>query len=685
MARKRIFQKKFLIASIAGITLCFTLVISVYLFSFLLGPPQLVNDQNTIYHSNSGEVIGEERGVENRYWLSLDEIPSSFMDATLAIEDQHFYDHNGFDFKRILGAALSDFKNFSLKEGASTLTQQYARNLYLTHEKTWTRKLKEAFYTVRLEMYYSKDEILEGYLNTIYYGHGAYGVEAASRYFFDESAIDLTLAEAAMLAGIPKGPTYYSPFNDSQRAKTRQHLILNAMLDNEMITEENHYLAKREQLAFNEQKNEQEHEIAPYFQDYVLLEASNILDLDSETVRSGGYHIHTTLDVDLQDELMDKINTVIHPTSDIEVGAISMNPHTGAIQALAGGRDYEQSQYNRAIWAERMPGSAFKPFLYYAALSNGYTPSTQLMSKPTAFELSDGKVYKPANFNNYYADDLITLAQALALSDNIYAVKTNLFLGAEQLVDTARSFGIDSYLPAVPSLALGTATVTLKDMVAGYGRLANGGYEINGFTIEKIVDRQDNTVYEKDVDDQKQVLKPTTAFILSHLMTGMFDRALDGYMAVTGSSIANNITRTYAGKSGTTDSDSWMIGFSPEVVTGVWTGYDDNRPIEKVKETTYAKDVWATYMEAAHQGLPFSTFDVPSGVTGLPIDPTTGKRATPYCDTSRVMYFEKGSEPMSYCSDHYHGEERDDIMERGRDSEKESDGGIFKKWFDVFF
>src|SRR5699024_3408848 len=214
-----------------------------------------------------------------------------------------------------------------------------------------------------------------------------------------------------------------------------------------------------------------------------------------------------------------------------------------------------------------------KPFLYYTALNNGYTPTTMLMSKPTAFRLEDGEVYQPSNYNGYYANEQITLAQALALSDNVYAVKTNLYVGPEKLAETANKFGITSELPAVPSVALGTASVTLENMVTGYGMLANGGYDIQGHTVEKIVDRHGNTVFERKQDEKKRVLDPQSAFVLTQLMTGMFDRALDGYMSVTGSSIADQLTRDYAGKSGTTETDSWMIGYSPSLVTGIWTGY----------------------------------------------------------------------------------------------------------------
>lgn len=669
-----IFLKKHLLLAglLSTVILAVSFVVGIYFISFLLGPPQLLNEQNTTLYSNNQEVIGEESGTASGDKVALDEISPDLIDATILVEDKRFYKHKGLDFIRIFGAVLSDIKNLSLKEGASTITQQLAKNLYLTHEKTWTRKLKEAFYTIRLEMYYSKDEILAAYLNSIYYGHGANGIEAASHYFFNKSAKELDLAEAAMLAGIPKGPTYYSPFNDQKRAKKRQIHILSLLRDAGHITEAAYDVAVNEPLNYVKTTEQERDKIGPYFQDMVLQEAAKVLEIGQEPIRSGGFQIYTTLETDLQKQLEEEIAGTIQAKNELEVGAIAMDPNDGGIQALVGGRDYEKSSFNRAYAAKRMPGSTFKPFLYYAALDNGYTPSTKLMSKPTVFELDDGDVYNPSNFNGYYANKPITLAQALALSDNIFAVKTNMFLGADKLVDTAEDFGITSKLPAVPSLALGTATVSIEEMVAGYGMLANGGHDMESHTIDKIIDPQGKIVFERDDKPGKQVLDPKNTFILTQLMTGMFDPALNGYMAVTGSTIADKLTRTYAGKSGTTNGDSWMIGYSPTLVTGIWTGYDDNRPMEVVSEVAYAKNIWAGFMEAAHAGTPERKFSVPADVVGVSVDPETGDLATPYCPESRVMYFEKGMEPQKHCMTHFpskgHGEEsnkkRKGAMER---------------------
>src|SRR5690625_2129721 len=656
--------------------------IGIYTWSFLLGPPPLVSEQNTIYYSHDEEVIGEEKGLESRYWVDLDKIPEQVIQATIAIEDKRFYDHHGFDLKRIAKAVVTDISNLTLKEGASTLTQQYSRNLYLTHDKKWSRKLKEALYTVRLEMHYSKEELLEGYLNTIYFGHGAYGIEAASRLLFHKHADELSLAEATTLVAIPKGPTYYSPLHHPENSKRRQKQILSAMQQEDMISEEEQFLAAREHLVFEDPLENEQQVIGPYFQDTVLQEARGILNIDVELIKSGGYQIYTTLQTDLQKQLEDEITRQIDKESDIEIGALAMHPHTGEIGALVGGMSYEKSPYNRVTQAKRMSGSTFKPFLYYAALNRNYTASTKLMSQPTSFVLEDEEVYQPRNYHGYYANDSITLAQALALSDNVYAVKTNLFLGEGVLAETAQDFGISGELPAVPSLALGTASVSIKEMVKAYGMLANGGHEVDEHTIVKIIDRHGKVVFERDQQTGEAVLDQQTSFILTKLMTGMFDQKLNGYMDVTGASMADQLTRPYAGKSGTTDGDSWMIGYSPTLVTGVWTGYDDNRPIEVVSEAASPKKIWAGFMETAHHDQPQTDFAAPPGVVKVQVDPESGQLATPYCPSTKVMYFKKGTEPTDHCHTHFPEGEKE--LEPDNDQKRKVNDGVFQRLFDLF-
>lgn len=640
--------------------------------SYLLGPPELSNEHVTVLYDKENNKI--ENTNSSHEQVELDDISPLLIDATIFAEDRNFYDHHGFDYKGIMRAIMKNIQSSSLKEGASTISQQYARNLYLSHEKTWIRKIKEAFYTIRLEMFYTKEEILTGYLNSIYYGHGAYGIEAASHVYFDKSANELTLAEAAMLAGVPKGPTYYSPFNNEENAFNRQEFILQLLLNENIISQAAYHTAIKEELIF-EQPNVVENTAAPFFEDVVLKEARDILG-EKDTILTGGYKIYTTLDQDLQMEMEKTLKDHIDQESDMEIGALAMQPTDGAIISLIGGKNYLDSPYNRAMGANRMVGSTFKPLLYYAALEHGYTATTMLLSEPTSFVIEEGDVYKPSNYNGYYANKPISLAQAMALSDNIYAVKTNLFLSPETVVETTRKFGITGELPEVPSLALGSASISLLEMVQAYGRIANGGKDINSYTIRKIVNQQGKVIYKKKEKDYNQLLDHKKTFILSHLMQGMFDRRLNGYMEVTGSSIIDKLSHHYAGKSGTTDSDSWMIGFSPSVVTGVWTGYDDNRPIKKTNEKSAAKKIWADTMEAAHDPVENVEFDVPSGVVKKLIDPNTGMLATNDCEVSRTTYFEEGTEPTQYCTTH--------LPVKEQQKEEKEDDNLIKRLLDLF-
>ncbi|HEU5141032.1 MAG TPA: transglycosylase domain-containing protein, partial [Bacillales bacterium] len=379
--------------------------IGLYIYAKVEGPPPLRVPQTTIFYANDGSVIGQTKhGGQNRYWVSLDEVSEPLIHATIAIEDKRFYDHFGFDFRRITAAAIQDILTLSKAEGASTITMQYARNLYLTQDKTWLRKIKEALYTIRLEVNYSKNTILEGYLNTIYYGHSSYGIEAASKYFFGKDAEDLTLAEASMLAGIPNGPRYYSPYYNMENAQERQNSVLQAMVNVGYISEKQAEKAAKQPLEFIQNHKEIEPpNLAPYFQKTVEKILKSKLHIKPQMVSSGGLSVYTTLDPALQKIAEEKAAKYIPDSSNIQVAMVAMNPQNGNVKALVGGRNFEESPYNRAVQAKRQPGSSFKPFLYYAALRNGYTPSSKLLSAPAVFHYNDGEsTYSPHNFGNYY-------------------------------------------------------------------------------------------------------------------------------------------------------------------------------------------------------------------------------------------------------------------------------------------
>lgn len=639
---------------------------------YLLGPPTIAHDKEITIVDQSGTIISEETQVID----DMNKLPDYLIEGVILAEDRHFYEHFGIDLRGIARALLRNLESGKLKEGASTISQQLARNLYLSHEKTWSRKVKELYYTIRLEMFYSKDQLLTAYLNTIYFGHGAYGISEASQFYFGKDAADLSLAEATMVIGIPKGPTYYSPYNNIERAKERQHFILEKLLHKKMITEADFYQATGEDLAFKEVK-EARNSSVDYFIDYVFAEALEQLSLTKETLLAKNARITTTLDYTLQENSELKLENESLDESELEVGIISLDQATGAIRQMIGGSDYVASPYNRAVYSKRMVGSTFKPFLYYTALEHNFTATTMLTSEPTAFMI-DEEVYEPSNYNGYYAYKPITLAQALALSDNIYAVKTQLFLGADVVVDMTKQLGITADLPKVASLALGSASIPLLEMVQAYAVLANGGYEVNPFAIEKITTEEGDILYERKVTPRRKLLDQGKSFLMTHLMTGMFDRRLNDYMEVTGSSIIDDLHHEYAGKSGTTNSDSWMIGYSPKLVTGVWTGYDDNRPLKKTRDKALAKQTWARIMHDYHEdeeeGL---SFPIPENIVGKVIDVESGLLATENCTSTRMTYFEAGTEPTVHCRNHLASDDEERLIE---DHDNQS---FLKKVFDL--
>lgn len=657
IARKRFtrlskYIRAVVILTSIAVILAFLLFASLVLFSKALGAPPLAVSQSTLFYSDDGEIIGESDNGQKRYWVSLEDISPALIDATIAVEDRGFYEHYGFDVKRIAGAIVADIRAMAKVQGASTITQQYARNLYLGHDKTWKRKFNEAFYTIRLETNYTKKEILEGYLNTIYYGHGAYGVQAASQYYYGKDAKDLTLAEASLLAGIPKGPSSYSPFSNLENAKKRQKVVLRAMETQGKITKK---IVEKEiqlPLVFNRGHKTTDRKIAPYFQDAVTQALKTQLNLDDRTIGLGGLKVYTTLDTSAQNMAEKTFNNVIRESSGIQAALVAMNPKSGEVKALVGGRDYEKTPFNRAIQAIRQPGSTIKPLLYYAALERGFTPSTTLRSELMTFKYDDGKSsYTPHNFNHQYADSEITMAQAIALSDNVYAVKTHLFLGEKTLIDTVRRFGVTTKMANVPSLALGTSGVRVIEMVNAYSMLANGGKDVKPVFIKKVENHKGEVIFEQQSENQ-QILNPDQAFVMTDMLTGIFDKKLNGYTSVTGNSIISQLTRKYAGKSGSTDTDSWMIGYSPDLVTGVWAGYDNPKKITVPDEKVYAKNIWAQFMERSLKDKPKKEFKEAENVVGVYINPANGKLATENCPVKKLSYFVKGTEPTEVCTEH---------------------------------
>ena len=618
----------------------------------LAGAPPLTVPKASVFLDANGNNIGDKFTSERRYWVDLDEMSPYLKTAVVAVEDKDFYKHNGFDFSRIAGAILVDLKAGSKVQGASTITQQYARNLYLSHDKTWTRKLNEALYAYRIEVFYDKDEILEGYLNTVYYGHGMYGVEAASRYYFGKSASDLTLAEAAMLTGVPKGPSIYSPIVNFEKATDRQHVILSLMAEQGVISETEKTRAQQAQIVLKNDEWVATKSVAPYFEDVAWQEASEILKAENLDISEGGWTIQTTLNPAHQKAAEEAVADHM-PASELQVAFVSMEPTTGAVTALVGGRDYAVSNFNRVTQGKRQPGSTIKPILYAAALENGYTPLTFLDVSETTFTYDNGRqTYAPKNVNGKFADHDLSMAQAIAISDNIYAVKTLEDIGFKAFQKTAERFGVDVGSKNNLSTALGTAETTLYQMTNAYNMLASQGQKTTPTTIISITDDDGNIIYDnKEVKNEEEpVLSEKDAYILTQMMTGMFDPVFSDYSPATGISIRSRMTHTYAAKSGSTNSDQWLIGFTPTLTAGVWNGYDQGKNLSAKEDMAANKQIWIDFMETVNSGTKNEDFKKPKGVNGVVVDIETGKLATNACPKQRLVYLETEDVPTEKCS-----------------------------------
>jgi len=573
-------------------------------------------------------------------WITLDKISPYLINATISIEDKNFYHHIGFDYFRILKSFYINIKNKNKLQGASTITQQLAKNLYLTFDKNWERKIKEAWLTIELEAQYTKDEILEAYLNTINYG-GIFGINNASNYYFNKNAYDLTLAEASILAGIPKSPNNYSPINNYEAAKQRQLIILDSMVKNKYITEEEKEKAYNEELIFYGLSSKKNTSLM-YYQDAVLKELDSISSISKSFLDTKGLKIYTYLDPNAQEILEDAI-IKNNQKDDLEVAVIIMEPNTGHIIALTGGNNYAKSQFNRAIVAKRQVGSTIKPFLYYAALENGFTASTKFTSEKTTFVFSNDKTYSPSNYSENYANKEISMATAISYSDNIYAVKTHLFLGEETLVNMLKRVGIKTDAGAIPSLALGSDEISLLDMTSAYAIFANGGKKIKPKLIKKVEDMDGNILYEND-DSSENILNESLVFIINELLTSTYNYNFIDYSYPTCYDITSKLTHKYAIKTGTTNTDHLIFGYNPNVLIGIWSGYDDNRESE-LEDGKTIKNIWADIAENYLKDKETTWYKMPSNVVGVLVDPITGNLATPDTKNGTIFYYIKGTEP----------------------------------------
>ncbi len=603
---------------------------------------------------------------EYRKLTAYNDLPDHLIKAVITIEDEDFYKHWGMDMLGTLRAVFVDVQRMDFAQGASTISQQLARNMFLSADKKMPRKIKEAMLSVMIEKNFSKNEILEIYLNKIYWGNGIYGVEAASLRYFSKKASELTIGESALLVGMIQRPEYYSPLNHPERAIKRRNLVLNKLLNKKMITEEEYSEALESQIAISQSKETSKKEKSNYFIDYLRQQMER--KYGTERVFSGGLKIYATVDMDLQiyadsiltqhlsrlEDIYDydfKLKDFHREKSNIftpylQGGIYAIEPETGYVRILIGGRNFSHSKYNRIMQAKRQPGSVFKPILYTAALEKGFTTATVIKDQPIIFTQSDTVFWEPKNNDNHYYG-YTRLRDAIKRSQNVYAIKTILDIGPSSVVTTAKNFGLTTKFLPVYSLAVGTCEVIPYELITAFTTFPNNGERVKPIYASRVEDKLGN-VLERPVPEKIRVVDPRIAY----LMTSMLETVVN---EGTG-----NVVRSFgyhlpaAGKTGTTDDyrDAWFIGFNRKLVTGIWVGFDDNKPMgNRQTGSAVAAPVWSAVMNKAvmqytrRKEASDYTFVKPEGLVTTTINRQTGH----YASGGNIMqeYFIDGTQPTS--------------------------------------
>jgi len=595
-----------------------------------------------IYDDND-ELITELH-VERRIFVPLAHIPQTLRDAVIATEDKRFYYHWGIDPIGIARATVQNYRRGRVVEGGSTITQQLTKLLFLTPDKSLERKLKEAVLALELERRYTKDRILEMYLNQVYFGHGAYGVEAAARTYFGKSVSELNLREAALLAGLPRAPTTYSPFEHGEAAKRRREVVLRRLVDFGALKDADAKRLTRTDLGLI--PPERRRTTGQYFLEYVqqTLESK----YGANMVFKGGLGVYTTLNPTMQliaeQALRDGLKALEGRTQNRagehpEGAIVTIEPHTGYVRAMVGGYDFFRSEFNRAVQARRQPGSAFKPFIYIAALESGLTPATRVEDAPVSYAVGpSGQTWKPENYDRKFRGST-TLQQAIEESVNVVTVKIQERVGLNRTIQVARRFGITSPLDLNLSLALGTSDLTLIELTSAYGALGNQGQWLPPTTIRYVTDAR-GKLLEENLPEPREAVSPETAFVITHMLRGVVERGTGQAAKVLG--------RAVAAKTGTTNdySNAWFIGYTPRLATGVWVGYDRPRSLGKDETgSRVAVPIWVSFMGKALGDSPKEDFPMPDRVVMVPVDLDPSNE----CVRVVMMAFVKGTEPAVGC------------------------------------
>ena len=711
----------------------------------------------TRVYSADKQVIGQFF-VERRILVPLEKIPRYLVNAVVAIEDSRFFEHRGLDFVGIARAAITNLVSGKIRQGASTITQQLARSLFLSPKRDYERKAKEALLALKMEQVLGKEQILELYLNQIYFGHGAYGVQSAAQTYFGKEVGQLTVAEAAYLAGLPKGPADYSPYYHPEASKKRQATVLRRMVEERFITTAEAETAMAEAVAFRRQTRD---EPAPYFVEHVrqrlmatygeamvykgglqvyttlslpeqqvattvLLEGLRQLDKrqgyrgplrrgvspdefsaklvgsgasadpplrpgeiieavvskvgkDGLTVLARGLtgriaaddvmwarrklkgpdptkHVKDTgaktpvelfkvgdvIEVSLKKMVGDVAQMTLEQTPLVEGAMLSLDPRTGAVRTMIGGYDFLRSEYNRATSARRQPGSAFKPMIYAAAINQGLSPGTPIVDSGVVYNENDPDlVWRPENYDQKF-EGLITLRESLAQSRNAATVRLLEKIGINPVLDLAQNLGVTSPLASDLTLALGSSGVTLQELTAAYGTFFNQGIRLEPYTVESVLD-SNGQVLEMHVPEPRSVMSKESAYLIANMMEDVIQRG-------TGQA-AKGMGRPLAGKTGTTNdfTDAWFVGGAPNLVTGVWVGFDEIRTLgDRESGARAALPIWMRYMKAALESLPVMPFTMPDGIVEVRIDPATGLLAPEGSDQGTVEVFLRGTEPTKH-------------------------------------
>lgn len=595
---------------------------------------------------SADQVLLAELFVEKRTPVPIDQVPAYLKSALIATEDRQFYTHSGIDLKGIVRAVVKDIMAGQFVEGASTITQQLAKTLFLSPEKTIIRKFKEAILAIQLERRYTKDELLALYLNQIYFGSGAYGVESAARLFFGKPASQMDLAQCALIAGLPKAPSRYSPLVNPDLAKRRRDLVLGIMQSQRLITGAQYRIATVEPVSTASPATAAGS--APYFVQHIkpALEAA----IGPTLLYKGGLTVHTTLSHLLQRSaeksvenglarLQERINSKKEPESNLQGALVAIDTRTGGILAMVGGRDFSKSAFNRATDARRQPGSAFKPIIYALAVARGFTQASLVLDAPVVFKGGgDNEDWQPENFSKRYQGEM-TLRRALTHSKNIPAVRLVERLGPSAVVQFAHKMGIDSPLSPNLSIALGATGTTLLELTAAYGVFPNGGNHVVPFGVTEILDR-DNEVLWRARPSVRPVMTASKAAILVDMLRGVVEEG-------TGRR-ARRFHMPVAGKTGTTNDyrDALFVGFSPTVAAGAWVGMDDFTSLGNLETGARAAlPIWTEFMAAVKKASATAYFDIPDKMKKVFIDPVTGRAVGEGDDGAVRALFEEGTAP----------------------------------------